>query len=76
VLKARLLRLFALVFAFVGVILFVVLYFQNIEGSFWSALTNPFVVTILVVPFLPAAVLSFMASRLERQYLDKYARKD
>lgn len=75
-LKARLLRLFAFVFAFVGVILFVVLYFQNIEGSFWSALTNPFVVTILVVPFLPAAVLSFMASRLERQYLDKYARKD
>ena len=76
VLKARLFRFFSFVFACAGVIVFVALYFQNIQGSFLSALTNPFVITIILVPFLPAAVLSFKASRLERQYLDKYGRKD
>ena len=75
-LKARLLRFFAFVFACGGIVVFIALYFQNIQGSFLSALTNPFVVTIILVPFLPAAVLSFMASRLERQYLDKYGHKD
>lgn len=75
-LKARLLRFFAFVFACVGIVVFIALYFQNVEGSFLSALTNPFIVTIILVPFLPAAVLSFMASRAERQYLDKYGRKD
>lgn len=74
-LKARILRFFAFIFACVGILVFVVLYIQNVEGTFLSALTNPFVVTIILVPFLPAAVLSFVASRLERQYLDKHKPK-
>ncbi len=76
VLKAKLLRFFALIFALTGMVIFVVLYFQNVEGTFLSALTNPFVITIIIVPFLPAAVLSLLASRLEREYSRKYPQKD
>jgi hypothetical protein len=67
-LKAKLFRLFSLVFAVTGLIIFMVLYFQHVDGAFFSAMTNPFVVTIVIVPFLPAAVLSWMAGRLERKY--------
>lgn len=67
-LKAKLFRLFALIFAVTGLVIFMVLYFQNVSGAFFSALTNPFVVTIVIIPFLPAAVLSWKASRLERKY--------
>jgi xanthine/uracil/vitamin C permease (AzgA family) len=69
ILKARLLRLFALVFAVVGLIIFLVLYMQNVEGAFFSTMTDPFIVVIIVVPFLPAIVLSWLARRMERKYL-------
>ena len=75
VLKARLLRLFALIFAIAGLGVFLVLYVQNIEGAFFSALTNPFVVTIIIIPFLPAIVLSWIARRVERKYIDTYLNK-
>lgn len=75
VLKARLLRFFALVFALAGMVVFIVLYFQNVGGTFFSALTNPFIITIILVPFLPAFVLSLLAQRAEREYLRKYANK-
>jgi hypothetical protein len=74
VLKARLLRLFARIFAVVGLIVFVGLYMKNVNGGLFSALTDPFVIVILVVPFLPAAVLSWKAARLEKQYIKKYGK--
>ena len=76
VLKAKIFRFFALVFALAGMVIFVVLYFQNVEGAFLSALTNPFIIFIVLVPFLPAAVLSFLASRLEREYVRKYRQNE
>ena len=75
VLKARLLRLFALIFAIAGLGVFLVLYVQNIEGTFFSALTNPFIITIVIIPFLPAVVLSWIARRVERKYIDTYLDK-
>jgi len=75
VLKARLFRFLAAVFAVTGLLIFIILYMQNIEGTFLSALTNPFIVVILLVPFLPAAVLSLLAARLEREYIRKYLQK-
>lgn len=74
-LKAKLLRLFAIVFAFAGLVVFIALYFQHIEGTFFSALTNPFVVFIVILPFLPAVVLSMRASKLERDASRKFADK-
>ena len=68
-------RFFALVFALAGMVVFIVLYLQNVGGTFFSALTNPFIITIILVPFLPAVVLSFLAQRAEREYLRKYGNK-
>lgn len=76
VLKAKIFRFFALIFALAGMVIFVILYFQNVQGTFLSALTNPFIVFIVLVPFLPAAVLSFMAHRLERKYIRKYLQSE
>lgn len=75
VLKARLLRFFALVFALAGMAVFIVLYLRNVGGTFFSALTDPFIITIILVPFLPAAVLSLLAQRAEREYQRKYDNK-
>ena len=75
VLKARLLRLFGLIFGIAGLCVFLVLYVQNIEGTFFSALTNPFIITIVIIPFLPAVVLSWIARRVERKYIDTYLDK-
>jgi hypothetical protein len=74
-LKARLLRGFALIFAIAGLLVFLVLYVRNVQGSFFSALTNPFVITIILVPFLPAIVLSWLAGHTERQYAKKHPEK-
>lgn len=72
VIKARIYRMLALVFAFVGLVIFCIMFLRHVEGSFLSALTNPSVVIMIIFPFLPAAVLSFMANRLDRQYQKKY----
>jgi xanthine/uracil/vitamin C permease (AzgA family) len=66
--KAKLLRFFALVFAVVGLVIFIVLYMRNVQGSFFSAMTNPFVIIMVIFPFLPAVVLSWKANKLEAEY--------
>lgn len=68
-------RFLALVFAAVGTVIFIILYARNVEGTFFSALTNPFIIAIILIPFLPAAVLSFLAGRAEKEYVRKYLQK-
>ncbi len=71
--KSRVYRVLGLVFAVVGLAVFFVTFMRHVEGAFFSSLTNPFVVTMIIFPFLPAAVLSFLAGRLDREYMKKYA---
>jgi hypothetical protein len=66
--KAQLFRLFALIFAIAGTGVFIVLYLRNVQGTFFSALTNPFIIAMILIPFLPAIVLSKKASKLEKEY--------
>lgn len=66
--KSKLYRLMALVFAFTGLAVFTALYVRNIEGHFFEALQNPVVITIILVPFLPAVVLSFLGQRAEKAF--------
>lgn len=66
--KAKLYRMFALFFAVTGVVVFISLFLSHIEGSFFDALRDPTTIAILVVPFLPAIVLSLMAQKVERQF--------
>ena len=67
--KSRLYRFFALAFAVMGVVVFVTLYFKNIEGHLLEALRNPSIIAIILIPFLPAIVLSLMAQRAEQKFM-------
>ena len=67
-----------LVFAVIGLLLFIFMYIRYIEGRFYEAMQDPSVIVILIVPFIPAAVLSFIASRLEKKlmrYIDDDSKK-
>ncbi len=66
--KAKLYRFMSLVFVTLGVFVFCVLYVQNIEGKLVEALKNPMTIAIFLVPFFPAAVLSFLADSAEKKY--------
>lgn len=73
--KAKIFRILAGIFALAGLLVFIILYMQNVDGAFLSSLTNPFIIVIILIPFLPAAVLSFRASRMEKEYMKKYGSK-
>ena len=66
--KSRLYRFFALTFALMGVVVFMYLYLVHVEGQLFEALRDPFIIVIIVMPFLPAIVLSLMAQKLERKF--------
>ena len=68
--KARLYRFFAMTFALFGVVIFLFLYFKHIDGRLLEAMTNIKTVIIILVPFLPAAVLAALASRTENKFYD------
>lgn len=68
--KARLYRFFALAFALFGVAIFLILYFRHVDGRLLDALANIKTVVIILVPFLPAAVLTMMAARAEDKFYD------
>lgn len=63
-------RVFALVAAVVGLVIFAVLYFQLIEGRLQEALANPRTIGVVILPFLPAVVLSIIAERAQARFID------
>ncbi len=68
--KSKLYRFLALVFACVGAVVFLFLASQQLRmegGSFVQALLDPVTIALIVFPFVPAIVLSFMARRAERK---------
>jgi uncharacterized membrane protein len=65
--KARMYRLTAIIFALMGLIVFAVLYFQNMQGDLLNALRSPYFIVVVAFPFLPAAVLSWMAANAEKK---------
>ncbi len=66
--KARLYRIFAVFFACTGLILFILLYFKNIEGHLFQAFQDPMIIVVILFPFLPAAILSIIAQYYENKY--------
>lgn len=65
IVKAKLYRLFAFVFALTGLVIFGVMFKQQTDGSVFSALTNPFIIVMVLFPFMPAVFLSLRAKKLE-----------
>ncbi len=74
--KARVYRVFAMVFVIVGLLVFIQLYLTKVEGRLAEAIRDPFMVTIFLVPFLPAAVLSLLATRLERKLISAIKKEE
>lgn len=68
--KAKVYRFTSLLFVTIGIILFCVMYVKNVDGRLVEALRNPGTIFIFLVPFVPAAVLSFLADRAEKKYSD------
>lgn len=67
--KARVLRMCALFFAVTGFIIFMVLYMKNVDGQVFKALSEPRTMFMIIVPFLPAVVLSKMADKAQKQFM-------
>jgi hypothetical protein len=70
--KAKLYRSAALVLAVFGLVLFVYLYVKVTGGDVMVALHNPHFILFILFPFLPSAVMAWLAERLERQTLVKF----
>ena len=67
--KSKFYRAVSLVFVVIGLIAFLMLYVANVEGRVMEALKNPVTILFFIIPFLPAIVLSILASKNEKKYL-------
>ena len=67
--KSKVYRVASLIFLTIGVFVFGILFVQNVSGRISEALREPATVLIFIIPFLPAAFLTFMADRYEKKYL-------
>ncbi len=67
-LKARVFRFFALFFAVIGFGIFLIFYLQNIDGQIFTALTEPRTLWMILLPFLPAVILSYIAEKTSQEF--------
>lgn len=66
--KAKLYRFMSLLFVTIGIFVFCAMYIQNVEGKLLHALRDPMIITVFLIPFFPAAVLTFLADSAEKKY--------
>ncbi|MCB9988773.1 MAG: hypothetical protein H6868_05475 [Rhodospirillales bacterium] len=66
--KARLYRYIAVVFALVGLAIFLAIYLSHVEGRLLEALSNPLILASFLIPFLPALLLSWLSGRTEKKF--------
>jgi Na+-transporting methylmalonyl-CoA/oxaloacetate decarboxylase beta subunit len=64
---SKVLQFCADIFAVFGIFLFAYIYFQHFQADPMSAIKNPAFVVILLVPFIPAAVMAYLASQKRRK---------
>jgi hypothetical protein len=68
--KSKLYRFASLLFVTIGIFVFCALYIQNVEGRLLTAIKDPLTIFVFLFPFLPAALLSFLADKAEKKYRD------
>jgi len=73
--KSKLYRTFSLVFVTIGIFVFCFMYVNNVDGRLLQALRDPFTIGIFMIPFLPAAALTYVADRFEKKYLEATQKK-
>ena len=75
-LKARVYKFFAIAFAGVGAVVFISLYFKHIDGHMLSALSRLSTVVMIIVPFLPALLFTFLSGRAEKKLMKTLGHTD
>jgi hypothetical protein len=58
----------SLLFVTLGIFVFCAMYVQNVEGRLIQALKDPMIISVFLIPFFPAAVLTFLADSCEKKY--------
>ncbi len=68
-LQAKFYRSTASIFLLVGTLVFLCIYFTKIDGQVLDALRRPVIVIGLIIPFLPAVVLSKLADKAHKKFM-------
>ena len=63
--KSKLYRYMSMALVAVGFGLFCMIYFKMLHGDFIGVIKNPAQIIMLLFPFLPAVILSWMSRRVE-----------
>lgn len=63
--QLRLYKFLTVLSAIIGLIIFATLYVRNIEGRLFHAMREPATILILLFPFLPAIILSYLSNRVQ-----------
>lgn len=67
--KSKVYRTASLIFVTIGIFIFCILFVKNVSGRVTEALREPATILIFLIPFLPAAILTLLADRFEKKYL-------
>lgn len=65
--SAKVLQFFADVFAVFGVFMFAYIYFHTWQDNPLAAMHDPFFIVTILIPFIPAALMAFLASGKRRK---------
>ncbi len=66
--KSKVYRFMSLLFVTLGIFVFCIMYIKNVEGRMIEALKDPMTISIFLLPFFPAAVLTMLADGAEKKY--------
>ncbi len=64
--KAKVYRILAGIFAVVGVLIFLMLYFNYYGDDVAASIKDPMLIFLLLFPFLPAVILSLKAKKADK----------
>ncbi|MBI1328012.1 MAG: hypothetical protein GC136_10280 [Alphaproteobacteria bacterium] len=74
--KAKVLRVLAAGFAIIGLMMFSYLALTKVSGEGLLKLLNPDFILVLLVPFLPAFILSALARKTEKKIVNELAKRE
>ncbi|MFA5592456.1 MAG: hypothetical protein WC989_04000 [Micavibrio sp.] len=65
---AKIFQFCADIFAVFGIFLFAYIYFANFKDNPFAAFTSPYFIVTVLIPFVPAAVLAYLAARKRKKF--------
>ncbi len=64
---SKILQFCADIFAVFGIFLFAALYFKNFHDNPMAAIRDPIFIVTILIPFIPAAVMAYLAAQKRRK---------